>query len=47
MHLIKRENEKWVLTTFGKVIYELHIALLKAISDSQLFKASEDRPVDD
>ena len=47
MHLIKRENRKWVLTTFGKVIYELHIALLKAVKDSQVFKPSEERPVED
>jgi predicted transcriptional regulator len=47
MHLIKRGNEKWVLTTFGEVIYELHIKLLNAINDSQVFKASEYRPVDD
>ena len=27
MHLIKRENEKYVLTPFGKVIYQLNLQL--------------------
>jgi hypothetical protein len=33
LDLIKRKKEKYVLTTFGKVIYQLYLLLGEAIND--------------
>jgi hypothetical protein len=35
MHLIKRTKGKYLLTNFGKVIYQLHLTLVKAINESR------------
>jgi hypothetical protein len=39
--LIKRKNGKYVLTTFGHVIYQLQLLLGKVVNDHSILKAFE------